>query len=102
MAQLQPGEVRVGLVGEQDLEAVPVVVAEAQLGAGVSVLAAADRSGARRPGVQVDPAGQLAYLCALPRLAVGIDRWGPGHLGLGQERLADMGVDLHAHREPTP
>jgi hypothetical protein len=29
MAQLQPGEVRVGLVGEQDLEAVPVVVAEA-------------------------------------------------------------------------
>ena len=27
--QLQPGEVAVGLVGEEDLEAVPVVVAEA-------------------------------------------------------------------------
>ena len=45
--QLQPGQVRVGLVGEEDLEAVPVVVAEAQLGAGVGVLAAADRPGAR-------------------------------------------------------
>ena len=47
VAQLQPGQVGVGLVGDEDLEAVPVVVAEAQLGAGVGVLAAADHPGAR-------------------------------------------------------
>jgi hypothetical protein len=41
--QLQPGDVGIGLVGEEDLEAVPVVVAEAQLGAGVGVLSSADR-----------------------------------------------------------
>src|SRR4029453_2701761 len=62
--QLQGGEVAVGLVGYKDLEAVAVVVGEAQLGAGVGVLTAADHPGARRPGVQVDPAGQLAHLGA--------------------------------------
>jgi hypothetical protein len=71
VAQLQPGQVGVGLVGQEDLEAVAVKVGEAQLGAGVGVLAAADRPGAFRPGVQVDPAGQLAGLGALARLAVG-------------------------------
>ena len=78
------GQVRVGLVGEEDLEAVAVVVAEAQLGAGVGVLAAADRPGARRPGVQVDPAGQLAHLGAIAGLAVGVDRWGPGRARVGR------------------
>jgi hypothetical protein len=34
VAQLQPSKVRVGLVGEEDLEAVAIVVGEAQLGAG--------------------------------------------------------------------
>jgi hypothetical protein len=79
---------------------VPVVVAEAQLGAGVGVLAAADRPGACWPGVQVDPASQLDHLGAMAELAVGVDCRGPGRLGLGEDRLADVGVDRHAHREP--
>jgi hypothetical protein len=100
VAQLQPGQVRVGLVGEEDLEAVAVVVGEAQLGAGVGVLSSADRPGARRPGVQVDPAGQLAGLGAVASLAVGLHRGRPGVLGLGEDRLADVGVDLHPQGEP--
>jgi hypothetical protein len=99
MPQLQPGQVRVGLVGEEDLEAVAVVVGEAQLGAGVGVFPSADRSGAVRPGVPVDPAGQLDHLGAGADLAVGVDRRCPGRLGLDQDGLADMSVDLHAKRE---
>jgi hypothetical protein len=98
--QLQPSKVRVGLVGEEDLEAMAVVVAEAQLGAGMGVLPPAARPGPFRPGVQVDEAGQLADLGAIADLAVGVDRTGPGGLGLSQDRLADMGVDRHAQREP--
>jgi hypothetical protein len=90
----------VGLVGEEHLEAVAVVVGEAQLGAGVGVLSSAEHAGTFRPGVQVDPAGQLAHLRAMAELAVGVDCWGPGCLGLGEDRLADVGVDRHAHREP--
>ena len=78
VAQLQRGMIRVGLVGQEDLEAVPVVVGEAQLRAGMGVLAAADRPGARRPGVQVEPAGQLTDLGARADLAVGSDGRSPG------------------------
>jgi hypothetical protein len=53
MAQLQGGQVGVGLVGDEHLEAVPVGVGEAQLGAGMGVLAAADRPGALRPAGQL-------------------------------------------------
>jgi len=98
--QLQGAQVRVGLVGDKDLEAVAVVVGEAQLGAGVGVLAAADCPGAFRPGVQVDPAGQLAGLRAVADLAVGLDRGRPGVFGLGEDRLAHMSVDLHPQAEP--
>ena len=98
--QLQPGDVRVGLVGHKHLEAVPVVVGEAQLGAGMGVLPSADRPGARRPGVQVDPAGQHTCLRAVTNLAVGLHRRRPGVLGLGQDGFADVGVDLHAQAEP--
>jgi hypothetical protein len=97
--QLQGGDVGVGLVGEEDLEAVPVVVSEPQLGTGMGVLPTADRPGAWRPGVQVDPAGQLTNLGAVARLAVGVDRGRPGRFGLGQDRLADMGVERHPNRE---
>ena len=94
------GEVGVGLVGEEDLEAVAVKVGEAQLGAGVGVLSSADRPGARRPGVQVDPTGQLAGLGAVTNLTVGLHRGRPGVLGLGCDRLAHVGVDLHPQGEP--
>jgi hypothetical protein len=95
VAQLQAGHIGVGLVGEEDLEAVAVVVAEAQLRAWVGVLAAADRPRALRPGVQVDPAGQLAHLGAVADLSVGVDRGRPDMFRLGQDRLTDVGVDLH-------
>jgi hypothetical protein len=98
--QLQPGKVRVGLVGEEHLEAVPVVVAEAQLGTGMGVLSAADRPCTRWPGVQVEPAGQLAHLGAIAGLAVGVDRWGPALLRLGPDGLAEVGVDRHPKGEP--
>ena len=97
--QLQPGDVTVGLVGHKHLEAVPVGVGEAQLGAGMGVLPAADRPGARRPSVQVHPAGQLAGLGAVANLAVGLQRRCPGMLGLGQDGFAHVLVDLHAQAE---
>ena len=37
---------------------------------------------------------------AMAELAVGVDCWCPGRLGLGEDRLADVGVDRHTHREP--
>jgi hypothetical protein len=72
--EVQPDKVGVGLVGEEDLEAVAVVVGETQLGAGMGVLPPADRQAARRPGVQVDPAGRLDHLGVGADLTVGIDR----------------------------
>ena len=50
------------------------VVLVAQLGPGVGVLSPADRPGPFRPGVQVDPAGQLTHLGASAELTVGVDR----------------------------
>jgi hypothetical protein len=83
VAQLKDSKVRIGLVGHRDLEAVPVVVGEAQLRAGVGVLAAAQHVGAGRPVAQGDPAGQLADLRAVAGLTVTVYRAGPGVLRLG-------------------
>jgi hypothetical protein len=74
MAELQLGDVGVGLVGQEELEAMPVVVAEAQLGAGVGVLSAAQHPPALRPVAQVDPAGQRSDLGTIAGLPVGLDR----------------------------
>jgi hypothetical protein len=74
VAELKGGDVGVGLVGHKHLEAVAVVVAEAQLRAGMGVLPAAQHARARRPVVQVDPAGQLDHLGAVTDLAVRLDR----------------------------
>ena len=46
---LERGDVLVGLVGDEALEAVPVEVGEGQLRAGVRALAPADQPGALRP-----------------------------------------------------
>jgi len=78
----------------------PVVVGEAQLGAGMGILAAAQHPGAVRPVAQVHPAGQLADLGAGADLPLRLDRRRPCWLRLGKDRLADMGVDLHAQGEP--
>jgi hypothetical protein len=100
--QLQASQVGIGLVGDEHLEAVAVVVGEAQLRAGVGVLAAAQHAGGGRPVATVDPAGQLAHLGAVTDLAVRLDRWRPGVHGLDEDRLADLRIDPHAQREPHP
>jgi hypothetical protein len=71
------------------------VVAEAQLGAGVGVFSSADHPGAVRPGVQVDPAGQLTHLRTVAELAGGVDRWGPdcsGWVRIASRRWASIGI----------
>ena len=73
----------------------PVVVGEAQLGAGVGALSAAEHPRALRPVAQVDPAGQLAGLGTIAGLPVRLDRGCPSVLRLGEDGLAHMGVDLH-------
>jgi hypothetical protein len=99
VAQLQPGHVGILLVGDEDLETVPVGVGERQLRAGVGILTAADRPGAGRPAGQVE-ARKLGDLGALARPAVGVDRRRPGVGGHGQHRGADALVGRQADREP--
>jgi putative transposase len=81
MTGLQAGEVSVGLVGDEALKAVPVVIAEAQLRAGVRALSAADKTRARWPRVKVDVVGQLGYPRTVARRAITVDRRRPRRLG---------------------
>jgi hypothetical protein len=92
-------KVGVGLVGDEDLEAVPVGVGERQLGARVGILTPADRPGPRRPAGKVQGV-QLGDLGARAWLAVGVDRGLPGVGGHGQHRAADALVGRQADREP--
>jgi len=57
VAGLQHGQIAVFLVGDKALEAVPVDVGEAQLGAGMRALAADEQARALRPRVEADVAG---------------------------------------------
>jgi hypothetical protein len=51
---LEPCDARAGLVGDEDPEAVPVMITERELRAGVGPLAAADRARPSRPGREVE------------------------------------------------
>src|ERR1035437_8778416 len=75
---LQHRDVRVGLVGEDRLEAVAVMVGERQLRAGVRTLAPDDQPGPLRPAGQIDRVGDLTDLAVLARRAVLVKRWDPG------------------------
>src|SRR5438445_564904 len=79
LAQLEGGDVGVGVVGDEDPEAVAVVVAERQLRAGVGPLAAADSSRLFGPGIQVER--ELAHPRAWARLAARPDGRRPRLLG---------------------
>ena len=79
MELLEPGDARAGLVGDEDLETVPVVVGEGQLRARVWSFALADRARPRGPGGEVEIC-QLGDLGALARLALGGVRCLPGGL----------------------
>ena len=69
VAGLQGGQIVIGLIGDEALEAVPVDVGERELGAGVRALATDDQARALRPGVERDVAGQLGHPGALARAA---------------------------------
>jgi hypothetical protein len=72
VAQLQGGDVGVGLVGDEDLEAVAVGIGEGQLGALVGIFAAADRAGSLRPARKVQ-GRKLDDLGTRMRLVVRVD-----------------------------
>jgi hypothetical protein len=74
VADFQGRQVQLRLVGDEALEAVPVLVAEGELGARVRALAAAAQSGALGPRAEADAAGQLGHPGALARFAVGVER----------------------------
>jgi hypothetical protein len=101
VAQLQLGDVGLGLVGDKTWKRCPSRSVNDSWAPGWG-LAAADRAGAGWPGVQVDPAGQLHDLRAIPEGSVGLDRRRPGRFGHGQDRLAEVSIDRQADREPTP
>jgi len=61
MAALQGGDVGLGLVGQEDPEAVAVVIGEGELRAGVGALAADDQARALRPVGQIDQVGDLGH-----------------------------------------
>jgi hypothetical protein len=99
VAQLQRGEVGVGLVGEEHLEAVPVGVGEGKLGAGMGILTAANRPGALGPAGKVQSV-QFGDLGAQAGLSVGVHGGHPSGVGDGQDGLAHALVGRQADREP--
>jgi hypothetical protein len=74
---LQGGDVGAGLVGEDGLEAVAVVVGERQLGARMGTLAAHEHPRALRPPGQVERLGDLGDLAVVARLVVLVERGRP-------------------------
>src|ERR1700677_2008954 len=99
VGRLERGDIGVGLIGDEALEAMTVEVGEGELRAGVWALAAADQPGALRPAVQVHQARELRHPCPVAWLAVLVDRWCPSVLGKGEDLLADRLVDRVAQRE---
>jgi len=102
VAALDDGDVAVGLVGEDRLEAVAVVVGEGQLGAGMWALAAHDHSRARRPAGEVQRAGELGDVAVVALAAVVVSRRAPGLLGEIEDRGPDRFGEIEADREADP
>jgi hypothetical protein len=90
---LEPGGLA-GLVGEDRLKAVSVVVGEGELRAGVCALAAHDHPRALGPARQVQCRGDLDHLAVGARGAVLLDRRIPVLIGdledLGPDRVAQF------------
>jgi len=66
VAAFEHGDVLVGLVGEDRLEAESVVVGERELRAGVWALPPDDQPRPVRPGAEIDAVGDLHDLAVLP------------------------------------
>jgi hypothetical protein len=82
VATLEHGDVVVGLDGEDRLEAVPVVVGDAQLRAGVRTLTPHDHAGSFRPCGWDDHVGDLTDLAVVAARAVLVKRRTPGISGI--------------------
>ena len=91
-----------GLVGEDGLEAVPVVVGEGQLRAGMRALATDQDPRARGPGLEVEPVGDLGDLPVGALAAVLIERTNPVLVRDVDDRGADGLGQVIADREPDP
>jgi hypothetical protein len=100
VTSLQDGDVGIGLVGQDRLEAVSVVVGERQLRAGVGRLAPDDHPGTPRPGAEIDAVGELDDLSVLPHRPVLIQGRDPGVLWGLEDRGADRVGQLVAEGEP--
>jgi hypothetical protein len=98
VAQLQHGDVGVGLVGDEHLEACPSTSVNVSCAPGW-VLAAADRPRPFWPAGKLQGV-QLGHLGARAWLAAGVDRRLPGAWGPGQHGGADALVGWQADREP--
>src|SRR5207245_880301 len=73
VAGLQVGQVCVWGVGQEDLVAPAVWVEEGEMGTGMRLLPPDDGPGARRPGRQLEQAGELGHLSTFPQLVVLVD-----------------------------
>ncbi len=102
VAALEQRDVDVLLVGEQDLEAVAVVVCERELGARVGALAADDPARALGPVAALEEVGDLGDLGALARLLVAGQRRRPRSLLQSEDRSADRLGQVEPDRVADP
>jgi len=99
MPKLQRGQIGVGLVGDEHLEAVAIGVGGAELSSRMEVLTPADRPGALRPAGMLQRV-QFGDLGTRAHLAAGIDRRSPRRCRGGQHRGAHALIGRQADREP--
>ena len=96
----QDGDVRIGLVGEDRLEAVPVVVGERQLRARVRTLATDNQPGPIGPGAEIEAVGDLDDFAVLAFGAVLVQRRDPVLIRGLKDCSADCLGQLVAEGEP--
>ena len=99
VAQLQGGDVALALVGDEGGVAIALGIEDAELGAGVRPLAAADQPRSLGPSGEVDAIAQLRDLGTLTLFALGVDRLLPSRIGKGEDRLPHPFIDAAADRE---
>jgi len=99
---LKRSDIRVGLVGDEALEAVSVHVGEGELCAGVWALTTADQPSALRPVGKVDQTRELGDPCPFPGFTARVDGGRPCVFSEREDLLADISVDRVAKREANP
>jgi hypothetical protein len=100
VAALEDVDVVVGLVGQDRLEAISVVVGEGELRAGVRTLAPDDHPGPVRPGAEIESVGDLHDVAVLPFGSGLVERGDPGAAAGFEDRGPDRLGQLVPAREP--